>query len=154
MKKHINEKCQSSSVVKEDEIYMYEQKYQSIIVSAVDKVDYKGSFIYNSKVKRPSIMDKSKKAIVLKLKRPICLTLTYLIAFGIILYYDPVMLEEQANEYERKIAREEGLKEGREEGIKEGIKEVIKKLYSKELSLEEISKLLDISISEVKKYVK
>ena len=29
-------------------------------------------------------MDKSRKNIVLKLKRPICLTLTYIIAFGII----------------------------------------------------------------------
>lgn len=38
-KKHINEKCQSSLVVKEDEIYMYEQKYQKIIEYLFDQFE-------------------------------------------------------------------------------------------------------------------
>lgn len=75
-----------------------------------------------------------------------------------ILYYDPVMLEEQANEYERKIAREEGFNEGKEAGIKEGEdnkqKENVQRMISKNLSLEEISEYLGLDIEEVKSYSK
>ena len=72
-----------------------------------------------------------------------------------ILYYDPVMLEEQANEYERKIAREEGFNEGREEGKKEGIKEnqkeMIKNMLDKNMDLNLISDITKISIKEIEK---
>ena len=75
-----------------------------------------------------------------------------------ILYYDPVMLEEQANEYERKIAREEGFNEGKEAGIKEGEdnkqKENVQRMISKNLSLEQISEYLGLDIEEVKSYSK
>ena len=84
-----------------------------------------------------------------------------------ILYYDPVMLEEQANEYERKIAREEGFNEGKEAGIKEGIKEgretgikegkkesqieIIKNMLDKNMDLNLISDITNISIEEINK---
>ena len=75
-----------------------------------------------------------------------------------ILYFDPVMLEAQANEYERKIAREEGFNEGREEGLKEGEdnkqKENVQRMISKNLSLEQISEYLGLDIEEVKSYSK
>ena len=68
------------------------------------------------------------------------------------------MLEEQANEYERKIAREEGFNEGREEGLKEGEdnkqKENVQRMISKNLSLEQISEYLGLDIEEVKSYSK
>ena len=47
-----------------------------------------------------------------------------------LLYYDPVDLERQADEYEREMARkeglEQGLKEGKEQGLREGKEQVLK----------------------------
>ena len=64
-----------------------------------------------------------------------------------ILYYDPVMLEEQANEYERKIAREEGIKEG--EYNKQ--KEIIKNMLEKGMELNLISDSTGFDSEEVVK---
>ena len=70
-----------------------------------------------------------------------------------LLYYDPVDLERQADEYEREMARKEGLEQGREEGREEGLKEkereFVLKLRNKNYSIKEISDITELSEIEV-----
>ena len=54
-----------------------------------------------------------------------------------LLYYNPEELERQADEYERKMAR------------KEGIKEIVLKLKEKNYSIEEIKDITNLSYEEI-----
>ena len=72
-----------------------------------------------------------------------------------LIYYNKKAMEESMRKTDLKFAKEEGISEGYNEGINQGeIKkslEIAKKLLEKDMSIEDISKITELSKEEILK---
>ena len=72
-----------------------------------------------------------------------------------LIYYNKKAMEESMRKTDLKYAKEEGISEGFNEGINQGeIKkslEIAKKLLEKDMSIEDISKITELSKEEILK---
>lgn len=64
------------------------------------------------------------------------------------------LLAYDIDEFHRREAKEVGMREGREEGLKEGRKEIISRMLTAGIKIEELSKVLEISVDEIESIIK